>query len=67
MKGTCVDCVSYVKKREWCFLFPVRLDHCAHPENMADEFDYIRGKAHTVACYTYNNKGQCEYFIERSK
>lgn len=64
--GTCVDCICYAPKREWCFLFPVKIHRCASPVNMIEEFDHVTGTAKLAHCYEYNSKGECNQFIKRS-
>lgn len=62
----CVNCVSYVAKRDWCFLIPQTLHRCAHPENMKSVFDYITGKSKLAHCYECNKDGDCKYYIVKN-
>ena len=62
--GTCVDCVCYVFKK---FGWGDTGHKCAHPENMAKEFDHITGKAKLASCYENNSDGECLHFKEKSK
>ena len=66
MTAICVECVSFIPRREWCFLYIVSTERCAHPENMIKGFDYVTGKAKLAHCYKYNRDCKCEHFIKRS-
>lgn len=57
----CVNCVSYVRSREWIICIPFVIHRCAHPKCM--EFDYVEGKAKLAYCWVENKNGDCEYFI----
>jgi len=65
--GTCVECVCYVAKREWVFLFPQIIERCANPKNMMEDFDHVTGKAALAYCYAHNKDGKCKQFMKSSE